>query len=161
MVKSTFPAVVMILHPTIWKFSDISVDSLVSYVASALISLSPRCRRPDADALRCLQSSGRSPVTLINLLRLSPWPWRSSWRWYQTDHSKNTPKKQMTGEIRDGACCSLDLLISPEAVGKHQLESRRLHTEVSSSYTPTRLKPKEVFTLIRTTEIYWLRKCLL
>lgn len=41
----------------------------------------------------------------------------------------------MTGEIRDGACCSLDLFISPEAVGIHQLEPGRLHTEVSSSYT--------------------------
>lgn len=64
MVISTFPAIV---HPTIWKFSDVSVDSPVSYVASALISLSPLCQRHDADALRCLQSSGRSPVTLVNL----------------------------------------------------------------------------------------------
>lgn len=73
MMISTFPAIVMILHPTVWKFSDVSVDYLVSYVASspALISLSlslsPLCRRHDADALRCLQSSGRSPVTLVNL----------------------------------------------------------------------------------------------
>lgn len=42
MMISTFPAIVMILHPTVWKFSDVSVDYLVSYVASspALISLS-------------------------------------------------------------------------------------------------------------------------
>lgn len=59
----------------------------------------------------------------------------------------------MTGEICDGACCSLDLFISPEAVGIHQLEPERLHTEMSSSYTPTRLKPTEVFTLIRTTDL--------
>lgn len=151
----------MILHPTIWKFSDVSVDSLVSYVVSspALISLSSLCRRHDIDALRCLQSSRLSPVTLVNLLRLSPWPWCSFWRWYQTDHSKNTPEKQMTGEIRDSACCSLDLFISPEAVGIYQLEPGTLHTEVSSSYIPTRLKPTEVFTLIRTTEIYWESVC--
>lgn len=108
--------------------------------------LSPLCRRYDADARQCLHSPGRSPVTLVNLLRLSPWPWRSSWRWNQTDHSKNTPEKQMTGENRDGACCSVDLYISPEAVGIHQLEPERLHKELSPSYKPTRLKSTEVFT---------------